>query len=468
MEKRSGKQPDLLEAEFDADIERSLAELRADGLDGYCRTVASREHPYIEWPHPRAPKKSGDAPPNVPDPRFVENTARMCDSYGIKVRHNLMRHALEIEIPGFSPSAERAENANLAYFSELCTRNGLSVPNSLDHLQSMTSEYHPVRDWIAGREWDGLDRMPEFLGTIGLAPDADPALCGMLVTRWLVSCVAAVMPRLPGSRPFTPQGVLTLQGPQGIGKTEWFKSLAPDDCGWISAGRMLDPHDRDSVQQATSHWIVELGEVDATFRRADVAALKAFVTSEVDVYRSAYARREERVPRRTVLGASVNEPKFLVDPTGNRRWWTVACLTLRARHGIDVQQLWAQVARMYADGSAWWLDSEELASLSTSNREHESRDPLIDDLWSTWRVATAIVGSEPRVTIPEIWDALPGRSGRTRSRMDANTLSQELRNAGCENSGKRNGFTTYRVERINAATGGGWQQGTRWTPGGHD
>ena len=37
--------------------------------------------------------------------------------------------------------------------------------------------------------------------------------------------------------------------------------------------------------------VVELGELDSTFRKSDVVALKAFLSREVDIIRSPYARK---------------------------------------------------------------------------------------------------------------------------------------------------------------------------------
>jgi putative DNA primase/helicase len=421
------------------------------------------EHPRIDWPVLLPAKRKGDAS-HEPSQKYRENTAALLDAYGIKARWNLMRHELELDIPGFAPEQERAGNANLAYFCELCTRNGLSHINAIDHLLILAHAYHPVRDWILLEPWDGLDRLDALCATISPVPGTDTALSSRLLLRWLVSCVVAVMPQLPGQRPFTPQGVLTLQGKQGKGKTEWIKSLAPSDSQWIQVGVVLDPHDRDSVQQVTSNWIVELGEVDATFKRSDVAALKAFITQAIDIYRAAYARREERTPRRTMLAATVNRRDFLCDETGNRRWWVIAALEFNWRHGINMQQAWAQIWALAQAGSPWWLDAEEIEALSESNAAHEMTDPLIDDLWQTWRIAAvASVTTTARVTIGEIWSALPGREHKTRTRADSSALANALREAGAENETKTNGAATYRVELLKPRQTG-WNPQREWQP----
>jgi putative DNA primase/helicase len=74
-------------------------------------------------------------------------------------------------------------------------------------------------------------------------------------------------------------------------------------------GQTLNPAEKDSVLTAVSHWIVELGELDATFKKADIAQLKAFVTKTSDKVRRPYALKDSSFPRRTVFAGTVNPRK---------------------------------------------------------------------------------------------------------------------------------------------------------------
>jgi putative DNA primase/helicase len=256
-------------------------------------------------------------------------------------------------------------------------------------------------------------------------------LAHLLVRRWLVGCVCAVM---PGFRGFRPQGVLTFQGPQGHGKTSWFRALTPADSGWFAEGLDVDPHDRDSVQRLTSVWIAELGEVDATFKKADVAALKALVTRDVDIYRSAYDRREERIPRRTMLAASVNRIDFLVDETGNRRWWTIPVVSVDWQHGIDAQQLWAQMYVLAQGGEPWWLSSEEQSRLAQTNTNHERDNPLRVEICDTFELADPEGPRHEFMTLLAIGSALPTYKEQSRmpTHQEQVKIAAELRGIGAK------------------------------------
>ncbi|MDP2901640.1 MAG: VapE family protein [Methylovulum sp.] len=140
-------------------------------------------------------------------------------------------------------------------------------------------------------------------------------------------------------------------------------------------GAHLDPADKDTVKRCISCWICELGELDSTFRRADIARLKAFLSSERDSIRLPYDRADSSFKRKTSFCASVNPKVFLVDDTGSRRFLTLAvsqCLPIRT----DMQQLWAQVWHLYINGYQWWCSGELEILLATSHGEHSEASPI--------------------------------------------------------------------------------------------
>ena len=377
----------------------------------------------------------------VPSTRHVENTQALFDAYGISARYNLMSHKLELSIPGFEVASERQENATLARLVEIAERNGLAEKQTLSHTQIVADSYHPVWDWIGSKSWDGVDRLAAFGRTIEIADTPDFALHSTLLHKWMISCVRAVTPWSKDGPQFRPQGVLTLQGAQGIGKSRWIEALAPQHSGWVLTGASLDPHDKDSVEQLTSVWICELGELDGTISRTHTAAIKMFVDRPADTYRRAYARASETVARRTVMAASVNPKAFLVDDTGSRRWWALPVQHITVDHGIDIQQLWAQVAHQLANGATWWLSHAETMALNTANLRHTVADPIIEDLWATWAP-----GEEwQRETMAEIWAAMPGRGFRPRTRVESLALTQALEQLRC--STLTHGCAAYRVQK---------------------
>ncbi|WP_166675210.1 VapE domain-containing protein [Novosphingobium sp. PhB55] len=164
----------------------------------------------------------------------------------------------------------------------------------------------------------------------------------LLVKKWLLSAVAAALKPYG----FRCRGVLTLQGPQGLGKTSWGRNLVPDQALGAEVVRLdhhLDSNNKDSVLIAISHWIVEIGELESSFKR-DVARLKGFLTQDIDKVRRPYAKEATEYRRRTVFFATVNSYDFLIDSTGNARFWTLPLVDVKHDHDIDMQQVFAQLA----------------------------------------------------------------------------------------------------------------------------
>jgi len=230
---------------------------------------------------------------------------------------------------------------------------------------------NPVKDWIDSMPWDGIDRMPAILATIETAEDYPEPLKIVLVRRWLLSATAAAT--LEGKR-FSTRGVLTLQGPQGVGKTSWIARLVPAGAllvDVIKRDHHMEGGNKDSILGAIAHWIVEIGELDGAFKR-DIARLKGFLTNDCDKVRPPYGRIEVEYDRRTVFAATVNEDTFLVDPTGNSRFWTIAVTKLDFHHEVDMQQFFAQLRYELEQGEQWWLTQAEEQALHRYNLRHRA------------------------------------------------------------------------------------------------
>lgn len=104
--------------------------------------------------------------------------------------------------------------------------------------------------------------------------------------------------------------------------------------------------------------------------KKNAARLKGFITADRDKVRRPYARLESEYQRRTVFVATVNDTNFLVDLTGNSRWWTIPVIKIDYQHGVNMQQLYAQLAVELDQGAQWWLTPEEECSLEQQNLTH--------------------------------------------------------------------------------------------------
>ena len=313
-------------------------------------------------------------------PRTIRNVQHLLTAYGILPRYDVIRKRTIFDLPGWQGAPDNLDNSALAIITGLAELNGLQCRGIEEQILAVSDQnmFNPATDWMGSKPWDGEDRLPAFYQTLTTELEFPIDLKEVLIRKWLLSIVAAAyMPRN-----FKARGVLTLQGAQGLGKSSWVAQLVSDPVVRemiVKLDHHLDPHDKDSVLSAISHLIVEVGELDSSFRK-DIARLKGFITRDSDKIRRPYARAASEYPRRTVFVATVNDPNFLVDDTGNSRFWTLPLVAVDYSHTIDMQQLFAQLHADFVAGAQWWLTADEEARLAIRNRDHQAISPIREAL----------------------------------------------------------------------------------------
>ena len=162
------------------------------------------------------------------------------------------------------------------------------------------------------------------------------------------------------------------------------------------------------------YWICELGEVDATFKRSDIEALKGFITEKKDVIRLPYEKKPNEYDRRTVFYATVNEEEFLQD-SENRRFWVLSISGFN--HGtIDPYQFWKQIKVMYDNIKdkirsskdrdenkeyGWFMSPEQRTEMAPLQESYKTMEPVeqvlednllpFDATRGDWRNVTSIL-----------------------------------------------------------------------------
>jgi putative DNA primase/helicase len=348
--------------------------------------------PIAAWPHTTAK----GAPLGT-----IPNTRRLLDNYRINVRYDVIRKDLVATYPGQRGVRDNVKTKAMDTVLSLAALNKLPPTNIPSFVLSIADDnaFNPVTTFITSKPWDGRSRLVDLMDTVQTAEGFDRSLFSMLLRKWLISAVAAAA--TPSG--FWSKGVLVFQGGQSHGKTSWFRALLPTELrDLVKVDAQIDPANKDTIISAVSHWLVELGELDGTLRKADIARLKGFISQDVDQFRRPYGRGEEKFQRRTVFFASVNPKQFLVDDTGNGRWWTIAVTDVDYAHGIDMQQLWAEVFTWFEAGEHWWLTRDEEQRLESSNEDHQQGEPIaemIETKYSSGDATRALTATEVLVEI---------------------------------------------------------------------
>ena len=303
---------------------------------------------------------------------------------GIEVSYNLTTRKMEIN--GVPDKYSKAEASNtlpvliLDYLTEKHIKAGMNSIIQRLHVIADMNRFNPVIDMIRKTVWDGQDRIGslfEILGLTDIIPESQELSekkkrYRLYVTKWLHQCVAMALN--DEEDPYGADGVLVLQGEQGIGKTLFFRIISVESL-WFMGGISLNMSKKDELIKATGKWIAELGELDDTLARKQ-SSFKAFLTAERDEIRSPYARTAVNKPRRTSFCGTVNPERFLYDETGSRRFWVVKVQEVDVESLLSLSkewlyQLWAQVyqERYLPNPQGFRLTRSEEKQLQEDNLE---------------------------------------------------------------------------------------------------
>ena len=165
-------------------------------------------------------------------------------------------------------------------------------------------EYNPIIDLIETFQWDGKNRIEQFL-TKWMGAEDTPYIhevirlifAGGINRLYNPGCKFDDVPVHVGTK-------------QGEGKSTIIKWIALNE-QWFSEVKKVDG--ADSIEALFGAWICEIPELSAFKRADDVESIKAFVTRTKDKYRKPYDKTPVEYPRRCIFIGTTNNSQFLSD-----------------------------------------------------------------------------------------------------------------------------------------------------------
>ncbi len=253
--------------------------------------------------------------------------------------------------------------------------------------------YHPLRQRMVGLRgrWDGLSRLDTWVERVCLEEDEHPAELQdylRLAGRFFVmAMVARVMPEVRrGPEVLVGPGckfdyMMVLEGPQGYGKSTLAKVLGGD----YFADTGLDVRHKDSLMNIQGVWLYEWSELESLTKQ-EVGDVKRFVSSPTDLFRATFDKRPAKYPRQVVFMGTTNEAHYLIDTTGNRRFWPV-----RLGRPPDLEWLRENLEQMLAEavhrvdaGERFYPNRDEEARLFKPQQSARQMESSLDSAIRTY------------------------------------------------------------------------------------
>lgn len=205
--------------------------------------------------------------------------------------------------------------------------------------------------WLDSLRWDGVPRVDAFLITHFGAEDTPYARA---VSRYLWSGLAGRI-CTPGVKA---DMVPILVGDQGIKKSSSVAAMVPSPEFFteISFGEKDD----DLSRKMRGCLLAEIGELRGLHTK-ELEAIKAFITRQFENWIPKFKEFRTTFPRRLMFIGTTNQPQFLADETGNRRWLPIK-VSMADIDAIrrDRLQLWAEASVLYAINGVLFEDAERL------------------------------------------------------------------------------------------------------------
>lgn len=228
--------------------------------------------------------------------------------------------------------------------------------------------YHPIRDYLNRLNWDGRDYITELAAHFSDQHN----LIDIAFRRWLVGAVAKAFTS-------SQNRMLVLDGEQGIGKSHFVRWLAAPLMDWFTEGP-INPDDKDHQIRLMRSFVWEVSELGSTMRRADVEALKHFLTQRQVTVRVPYGHNDIIKPAlASFIGTVNNIGGILNDASGSRRFIAVNITAIDWGYAnLPVAQVWAQATQLYRNGQTAEPTPDELTIINAVNSEYEVDDPVED------------------------------------------------------------------------------------------
>ena len=284
---------------------------------------------------------------------------------------------------------------------------------------------NPLLQILEKLEWDGKPRVDRFLIDVMKADDNDYVReCSRLIFAGGIHRAYE-----PGCK-F--DDMMVLIGGQSAGKSTIVRWLNLNDAFFREIKTISGKEGIESIQGV---WIGEVAELMAMTRVKEAEAVKAYITEQEDSYRPPYGKHVQTIPRRCIFIGTTNNPQFLTDKTGNRRFYPVKCQSFAYKlydHEKEVKeyisQAWAEAVHLYKNG-----ELQPFAKKEVLEQIRAAQAAAMEDDWRIGAIEQYLEDQKKApnstVSVIELWhNALNEADESKPSRKDSIEITQIISN----------------------------------------
>lgn len=281
--------------------------------------------------------------------------------------------------------------------------------------------------------WDGHDYLGDLARSV---QTTQPEHFDFCFRKWMVGTVASLYDEKAINHT-----AIILSGPQGIGKTTWFHTLFPTEFQEYIHEGYIHTKDKETNVKISECVLILMDELENLSDKS-LDAIKQLMTQTGVSMRRAYTTISQFYPRRASFAGTVNKKQFLRDLTGNRRFLCFEVEKINLKHGIPIDQLFAQIKHLYLTGFQYWFNEDEISKLNEMNAEF--RDVSIEEeaFVNHFDVMTLSDLDKAFMTTTDIIEKLVQRTGS--ARFSVQKLGRVLTDMKVPR-GKKNGRYGYAV-----------------------
>ena len=303
----------------------------------------------------------------------IDNFYRlMTNHYGDKLRLNEMTGKPEYFRNGeWREWTDTEESRMRSYFESTYSMYSQNKMTDALLIYFNNHKVNPLLELLESLEWDGKPRVEQFLHDIMKCDDSEYIReCSRLIFAGGIHRAYR-----PGCK-F--DDMIVLIGGQGTGKSTITRWLNMEDQFYQEIKTIAG---KEGIEAIRGVWIGEVSELMAMTRVKEAEAVKAYITSQKDSYRPPYQKNVQTIPRRCVFIGTTNNPQFLTDKTGNRRFYPVRVqsdgyklLDNEEVVRAYIRQAWAEAVHLYKEGNLQPFAKKEVLAQIRAAQEAAMED----------------------------------------------------------------------------------------------